>query len=78
MKRVYFKDNTIPYGQDFSWFKGIPSYIIFEIDEKLPFQDGTTIWLKAPGYGKDPYGNGSLAINKSDFTKKNKKIVWIK
>jgi len=62
MESIYsitFKPNKIWYGQDFRYHCGIPPGIRFAIDkiwEKKGF------WLKAPGYGGKPYGNGRIFV----------------
>lgn len=53
------EDNNIVFGQDHSWWVNIPHDVEFEIDEI--WKDGK-IWLKGPGYGGEPYGNGSIVV----------------
>jgi len=58
--------NTIFYGQDFGWGKGVPagSY-------KVKKNTEDKIQLTAPGYGeKGNYGNGSLFVLISELPKK--------
>ncbi len=52
-------DNQIKYGQDFSWFKGIPSGVEFRLTKK---SDGKFV-LRGPGYGlQGDYGCGALHV----------------
>ena len=58
-KTIRFKpDNKVFYGQDFRCFVGAPAGVEFEVVK----MKGTGCWLKAPGYGGKPYGNGKLYI----------------
>ena len=53
------KDNNLSYGQDFSFWNGIPSEIEFEVEES----DNYYI-LRGKGYGAKEYGNGALYLYK--------------
>jgi hypothetical protein len=63
---VEFKENEIPYGQDFSWSKGIPKDVLFEV---RTFND-TEVTLTGYGYGvlhtkpydDKAYGSGHLFV----------------
>ena len=57
--RIKFKPNNIAYGQDFSFYRGIPTDVWFSIRRSSEKQ----IVLEAPGYGGEPYGNGCLYIS---------------
>jgi hypothetical protein len=57
-------ENDIAFGQDFRFFRGIPSGIDFEVK-----QMGTLVKLIAPGYGGEPYGNGALYLNVAEYQK---------
>jgi hypothetical protein len=61
------KDNKIVYGQDFGWYKGVPSDVDFEVEGIIQ----NRINLVADGYGRlggNKYGNGSICVYlKEDF-----------
>jgi len=62
MTKIRFPDgNRILYGQDFSYHRGLPSDIDFEIVE----YDENRAILKGPGYGGLPYGNGRISISRT-------------
>jgi hypothetical protein len=81
---VEFKENEIPYGQDFSWSNGIPKDVLFEV---RTFSD-TKATLTGYGYGvlnikpydDKAYGNGHLFVNLKDLNKalKNKTAKKVK
>jgi hypothetical protein len=54
-----FDKNDIPFGMDHQFYRGIPEGIKFEV---LDFLSDNKIKLKGPGYGGDPYGNGSIYV----------------
>ena len=59
MKIKFPDDNDIVFGQDHAWWVGVPSNLTFEVDEI--WKDGK-VWLSAPGYGGEPYGNGKILV----------------
>jgi hypothetical protein len=68
---IFEKGNKIVYGQDFCWYKGVPSGVDFEVDKI----HGSIMFLKADGYGNIPgnYGNGSICVYlKEDFKSADK------
>ena len=78
MKKYVFLDgNEIPYGQDFAQWRGVDSNVVFTqcLDNPI-FKKKEDVWLRAPGYGGEPYGNGRIVIRKKDL-KENKKFVRI-
>ena len=61
MTKIQFPDNAIPYDQDFSCFRGIPTNIVWGVGvcENHP----EYLKLVAPGYGihgNNTYGNGAI------------------
>lgn len=76
MRKVYFTENNIGYGQDFAWHRGLPAHLIFEEVDKGVFHREGDLWLKAPGYGKEPYGNGQIVVKESEL-ENNKSVHWI-
>lgn len=57
------KGNRIPYGQDFSMKRGIPSDVEFTVVLILETEDHR-FQLRGPGYGeKDNYGNGAIYVS---------------
>jgi hypothetical protein len=63
IKYITFKPgNTVRYGQDFSYHIGVPADIRFEVDDDGPFKSKDGLWLKAPGYGGEPYGDGAIFV----------------
>ena len=83
--KVVFEENDFLYYQDHRFMRGIPAGIEFQIDSwekssvslyhqqggeyKLEVHEGT-LWLSAPGYGLEPYGDGHIGISPSlVFTK---------
>ncbi len=63
---IMFTENEIEFYQDFSWHKGIPPYVLFEIKNYRELKNGT-LYLIAPCYGGKPYGNGSLKVKLKDI-----------
>lgn len=63
MRATFKKTNTIPYGQDMQFFRGIPTHIKFTF---CPYNKERII-LKAPNYGGDPYGNGYIYVSVKDL-----------
>lgn len=66
-KKVYFTENSIVYGQDFTRKQGIKPYVFFDVVDKGIFNNEDDVWLRAPGFGEDPYGNGSIVVTKKDL-----------
>ncbi len=52
------KGNRIVYRQDFASWVGVPHDVEFEVVKV--WKDG--MWLKGPGYGGEPYGNGPIFV----------------
>lgn len=61
-KVIALKGNTIKYYQDFADWEGVPIGVVFTVDKPGFFCGDNTIWLKAPGYGGEPYGNGKIGV----------------
>ena len=59
------KDNTLMYGQDMGFHRGIPSDVEFAQESCI----GDRIQLIAPGYGGEPYGNGAIYVDCEVFHK---------
>ena len=58
--------NDIPYGQDFGFFRGIPSDVEWKEAKLL----GTLVKLVATGYGKPgDYGNGAIFVHWAELGK---------
>jgi hypothetical protein len=53
--------NNVVYGQDFSVRQGIDHTIIFRVEDFRKSDDGG-VWLVAPGFGGNPYGNGRIIV----------------
>lgn len=53
-----FDENSIPFGMDHQFYRGIPSNIKFEVTKLSEDK----IILTGPGYGGEPYGNGSIYV----------------
>lgn len=67
MKRFKLtKKNEIPFGQDFGQHKGLPTDVVFEVCDD-PFPTEGRIWIRAPGYGMKPYGNGRITVYPKDL-----------
>ncbi|GEM_PF-3254689 len=75
---IFRKDNRILYGQDFRFFRGIPSGVDFAVEEE---RSGIFV-LTAHGYGLrrksylqagDAYGCGSLYVSVRSLTTKQRK-----
>ena len=77
-QKCYFLKNEISYGQDFSSKIGVPMDLIFKVVQDKFLCNENDIWLKAPGYGEEPYGNGQIVIRKAELKKHNKKVRWVK
>jgi hypothetical protein len=68
------EDNTLVFGQDMSWWQNVPSDVTFTVDGYLTEKTKVTgLWLKAPGYGGDPYGNGKILVYTHQELFKNRK-----
>ena len=52
------KGNKILYGQDHAYWVGVPHDVEFEVIKV--WENG--MWLKGPGYGGEPYGNGPILV----------------
>lgn len=64
--KVVFKKNKILYGQDFRFFIGIPTDVVFEVS-----RIGSFYKLTSKGYGKkEDYGNGSLLVKTNHWNTK--------
>ena len=50
--------NKILYGQDFAFWVGVPHDVEFEVVKV--WKGG--MWLRGPGYGGEPYGNGPILV----------------
>lgn len=50
--------NKILYGQDFALWVGVPHDVEFEVVRV----ERNGMWLKGPGYGGGPYGNGPILV----------------
>ena len=62
MTKIQFPDNAILYDQDFSFYHGIPTNIVWGVGE-CGNHPKSLIKLVAPGYGihgSDVYGNGAI------------------
>jgi hypothetical protein len=57
---IFKKGNKIKFGQDHSFWQGVPPGVDFEV---TPFPDNRFV-LRAPGYGivGGDYGNGALYV----------------
>lgn len=72
MEKIKFKKgNEIPYGQDVDSHKGLPTDVIFQIENRSNYYT-----LRADGYGFGvtghpigKYGNGSIIVTKDDLIK---------
>jgi len=68
IKRYIFAEgNKIGFGQDFSFSEGVPANIEFEEIEEI--KSNGMVKLSAPGYGGQPYGNGSIYVKRVDLDK---------
>ena len=69
-KKIIFKENSLPYGQDMQFYHGIPSDVEFNIKRF----SNESFKLTAKGYGilsinpKD-YGNGAIFVTKKTMNK---------
>lgn len=68
---LVFEENDYSYGQDFRYYRRIPSGVEFDVSF---FQEGRVI-LTGSGYGGKPYGNGALYANYGEFPKKLREIL---
>lgn len=75
--KIVFKPNSICYGQDFSFKRGIPTDVVFEEKTNTLFRDERDIWLFAPGYGKKPYGNGAIVLRRKELYKHREYFIVI-
>ena len=69
--------NKIPFGQDFAFFRGLPSGIPFTVDEILP---SGLVKLVGPGYGElgfagADYGNGALHACSAHVVRRAKRAI---
>jgi len=70
---TFEKDNDLPCFQDFSFFRGAPVGVEFEIVQGTN-KDGW-YWLRAFGYGiigggEGSYGNGRICVKIEEFDDK--------
>jgi len=64
-RKIKFPENNIiDFGQDFSFRRGVPWDVEFEIVEEGMFPSDSEYILRAPGYGGKPYGNGCIYVKK--------------
>lgn len=54
-------DGEVKYGQDMRFYRGSFSGEVFQVSAILP--TGTRAELRAPGYGGNPYGDGSIFVD---------------
>jgi hypothetical protein len=52
-------NNEVVYGQDMSVWQGVDHTLVFEVDKHM---EERGVWLIAPGYGGNPYGNGRILV----------------
>jgi len=64
---MIFEENNIPYFQDMSFMRGIPTGINFQI-KRDTIKEGYE--LVADKYGGKVYGNGSIFIWKNNLPKR--------
>ena len=76
--KITFKKNKIMFGQDCSFYRNIPSNIIFKVE---PFTNDKII-LRGIGYGdtsdrnnKNIYGNGAIYVYIKDLPKKYQDLI---
>lgn len=70
------QDNQIPYGQDFGFYRGVPSGVDFKVEKSTGelFDVPGLFRLTAYGYGQlEPYdehsyGNGALHVSSRRLT----------
>jgi hypothetical protein len=79
MKIIAHKNNEILYGQDFNFYKGLPSGIEFEAKVfKWKDNEPEEIVLESYGYGKlnpydnKSYGNGNIYVYLSHMKEKDR------
>jgi hypothetical protein len=60
MFKAKFKPNNILYFQDFRYYRGLPTDVLFDVEEESGTHSGWT--LRGPGHGGTPYGNGKIFI----------------
>jgi hypothetical protein len=81
---VIFKENKVPYGQDFSYFRGVPKDVIFEVhafmDDKATLTGYGYGVLNTKPYDDQAYGNGHMFVSLKDMNKalKDKKAKKVK
>lgn len=72
-KTVQFRSgNRVPYSQDFNFRVGVPSGVMFSVEEGARFQKEGDWRLTADGYGvlgkPNSYGNGALYVRSRDVS----------
>lgn len=66
------KKNKIHFMQDFQGWEGLPVGVVFDVE---PGTNDNSYWIKAPGYGAKPYGNGKILIYKTELESPG--IEWL-